>query len=130
MLPPVSLPMAKATRPAAVAAPGPALRAGGAFFEEPGVHGLAAEPDVVEGEGAEGEFCDEDGAGGVEACGDGGVGGGDAVLEGFGAPGGGDVGGVEEIFCAPGDAVEWAAVVAGGDLGVGWLWLARGRGRG
>jgi len=41
------------------------------------------------------------------------------VLEGFGAPGGGDVGGVEEIFCAPGDAVEWAAIVAGGDLSVG-----------
>ena len=39
----------------------------GAFFEEPGVHGLAAEPDVVEGEGAEGEFGDEDGSGVVEA---------------------------------------------------------------
>ena len=27
--------------------------AGGAFFEQPGIHGLAAEPDVVEGERAE-----------------------------------------------------------------------------
>ena len=43
--------------------------AGGTFFEEPGVHGLAAEPDVVEGERAEGELGDEDGAGFVEALG-------------------------------------------------------------
>ena len=28
---------------------GASATAGGAFFEEPGVHGLAAEPDVVEG---------------------------------------------------------------------------------
>src|SRR5436190_1486061 len=70
---------------------GAGARAGGAFFEEPGVHGLAAEPDVVEREGAEGELGDEDGSGFVEAGGDGGVGGGDAVLEGFGAVGGGDV---------------------------------------
>ncbi len=48
------------------------------------------------------------------------------MLEGFGAVGGGDVGGVEEIFCAPGDAVEWAAVVAGGDLGVGGFGLGEG----
>jgi len=45
------------------------------------------------------------------------------VLEGLGAVGGGDVGGVEEIFCAPGYAMEWAAVVAGGDFGVGGLGL-------
>ncbi len=100
--------------------------AGGAFFEEPGVHGLAAEPDVVEGERAEAEFGDEDCAGGVEAGGDGGVGGGDAVLEGLGAVGGGDVGGVEEVFCAPGNAVERAAIVAGGDFGVGGFGLREG----
>ena len=99
---------------------------GGAFFEEPGVQGLAAEPDVVEGEGAEGELGDEDGSGFVEALGDGGVGGGDAVAEGFGAVGGGDVGGVEEVFGSPGDAVEWAAVVAGCYFGVGFLCLLEG----
>ena len=43
--------------------------------------------------------------------------------EGLGAPGRGDVGGVEEVFCAPGDAVERAAVLAGGDLGVGGFGL-------
>ncbi len=48
------------------------------------------------------------------------------MFEGLGAVGGGDVGGVEEIFCAPGDAVEWAAVVAGGDFGVGGIGLREG----
>jgi len=97
-----------------------------AFDGEPGVHGLAAEPDVVEGEGAEGELGDEDGAGLVEAGGDGGVGGGDAVAIGFGAPGGGDPGGVEEVFGTPGDAVEGAAVVAGGYFLVGLPGLGQG----
>ena len=80
---------------------------------------MTAEPDVVEGEGAEGELGDEDGSGFVEAGGNGGVGGGDAVLEWLGAIGGGDVGGVEEVFRAPWNAVEGASVVAGGYFGIG-----------
>ena len=48
------------------------------------------------------------------------------MLEGLSAVGGGNVGGVEEVFCAPGDAVEWAAVVAGGDFGVGGFGLCEG----
>jgi len=48
------------------------------------------------------------------------------VLEGLGTVGGGDVGGVEEVFCAPGDAVEWAAVVSGGDFGIGCFGLCEG----
>ena len=87
---------------------------------------MAAEPDVVEGQGAEGELGDEDGTGGVEAFGDSGVGGGDAVLEGFGPPGGGDVGSVKEIFCTPRYAVKGAAIVAGGDLGIGGFGLREG----
>ncbi len=100
--------------------------AGGAFFEEPGIHGLAAEPDVVEGEGAEGEFGDEDGAGFVEAPRDSRVGGGDTVTEGLGAVGGGDAGSVEEIFRSPGDTVEWAAIVTRGCFGIGFLCLLEG----
>jgi len=46
MLPPVSLPMAKATSPAAVAAPGRHLSQS-TFLEQP-CHGLPAEPDIVE----------------------------------------------------------------------------------
>src|SRR5207249_5999814 len=41
------------------------------------------------------------------------------------AVGGGDVGGVEEIFCAPGDAVERAPVFAGSDFGVGFFGLRK-----
>ncbi len=63
MLPPVSLPMEKADEAGGGGGAGAGAGAGGAFFEEPGIHGLAAEPDVVEGERAEAEFGDEDGAG-------------------------------------------------------------------
>jgi hypothetical protein len=53
MLPPVSLAMAKAD------AAGAAARA--ALLGQPGVVGLAAEPDVVEGQGAEAQLGYEDG---------------------------------------------------------------------
>ncbi len=119
MEPPVSLPMAKPTRPAAVAAPGPALEPEDAFFEQPGIHGLAAEPDVVEREGTHAELRDEHGAGGVETLDDGGIGLRNAVAEGLRSVGGGDVGGVEQILCTPGNAVKRATIAAGGDLAVG-----------
>ncbi len=60
--PPVSLPIEKPTRPAAVAAPGPALAAARALLEEPRVHRLAAEPDVVQRQRAEAELRHEHGA--------------------------------------------------------------------
>ena len=108
---------------------GSSARAGGAFFEEPGVHGLAAEPDVVEGEGAEAELGEKNGAGVMEALDDSGVFCGDAIAENFCSVSGGDAGGVKQIFAAPGDAVERAAVAARGDFGVGLAGLLRGRGR-
>jgi hypothetical protein len=55
----------------------------------------------------------------VQTADDGGILCGDAVLVELGAIGGGDAGCVEEIFAAPGDAVQRAAVVAGGDLAIG-----------
>jgi len=55
----------KPTRPAAVAAPGPALEPEAAFLKEPGIHGLPAEPNVVERERAEAELRQEHGASGV-----------------------------------------------------------------
>ena len=123
MLPPVSLPMEKPTSPAAVAAPGPALEPPRPFFEEPRVHGLPAEPDVVEGERAEAELGDQHGAGVVQALHDGGVFVGNAVAEGLGAVGGGDAGGVEQVLAAPGNAVQRAAIFSGGDFLVGLLRL-------
>ena len=53
MLPCVSLPMENPTRPAAVAAPGAGAGSRSALFEQPRVHRLAAEPDVVERERAQ-----------------------------------------------------------------------------
>ena len=97
--------------------------AGGAFFEQPGIHGLAAEPDVIECERAERELGDEHGAGGVETLDDGGIGLRYAIAEGLRAIGGGDVGGVEQILCAPGNAVQRATIAAGGDLAIGLLGL-------
>src|SRR5215813_12016528 len=59
MLPPVSLPIEKPTKPAAVAAPGPALEP-----EAPssGSHGLATKPNVVEGQRTQTQFRHQHGA--------------------------------------------------------------------
>src|SRR5262249_48128219 len=73
---------------------GTSARAGSAFFKQPGTDGLAAEPDIVEREGAEAEFRDHHRACGVEALDDGGIFFGNAVAERFGAVSGGDSGGV------------------------------------
>ena len=92
---------------------------GSAFFEEPGIHGLPAEPNVVEGQSAEAEFGEKHGAGGVEAFYNGGVFFRNAIAEWFSAVGSGDVGGVEKILAAPGDAVKRAAIFTSGDFCVG-----------
>ena len=100
--------------------------AGSAFFGEPGIYGLAAEPDVVERERAEAELGDEDRTGSVKALDDGGVVFGNAIAERFGAISGGNAGGVEKIFSAPGDSVERTAVLPCRDFGVGLLGLLQG----
>ena len=101
-------------------------RAGRAFFEQPRIHGLAAEPNIVERQRAEAELGDEHGARVVQALHHGGVLIRDAVAEWLGAPGGRNAGGVEQVFAAPRDAVQRAAIFAGGDFGVGLLGLLQG----
>ena len=105
---------------------GAGARSGGALFEQPGIHGLATEPDVVEGERAEAELGEQDGAGGVQALDDGGVFCGNAIAKRLGAIGGGDSGGVEKIFSAPGNSVQRAAIFSCGDFGVGLFGLWKG----
>jgi hypothetical protein len=73
MEPCVSVPMAKPTRPAAVAAPGPGRRAARALLRIPRVARHAAEPAVALRECAQRQLRDEHRAGGVEALDDGGV---------------------------------------------------------
>src|SRR5207302_7966364 len=97
--------------------------AGSAFFEEPGIHGLAAKPDVVERERAKTELGKENRAGVVQALDDGGGLRGDAVAKRLRAISGRDSSGVEKVFAAPGDAMKGPAIFAGGDFSVGSLRL-------
>ena len=105
---------------------GPGARAGRAFLEKPRVHGLAAEPDVIERERAKAELCDQDRASVLQAFHHRGVGGRHAIPEWLGAPCGRDVGGVEQILHAKRNAVQRAAVLALRDLGVGLFCLGQG----
>ena len=90
-----------------------------AFFRQPGVHSLTAEPDIVEGECAKTELGDEHGTSVVKALDHDGVLRWDAVPERLCAVGGGNSRSVQQIFGAPGDAVKRAPVLASGDFGVG-----------
>jgi hypothetical protein len=92
----------------------------------PGIAGASAEPLVAHGECAEREFGDEDCAGCVEALDYGCVFVEGLMLEAARAPGGGIAFDGEQVFCAPGDAVQRAAVFAGGDFFVGFFGLGEG----
>jgi hypothetical protein len=119
MLPPVSLPMAKATRPAAVAEPGPALEPDEPSSSSHGIHRLAAKPDVVERQRAQTELGDQHSAGILQALDD------DRILLrhtvaiGLGAPGRRNVRGVEQVLHAIWNSMQRAAIFAGCDFGVG-----------
>ena len=67
MLPPVSLPSAKPTQPAAVAAPGPALEPDEPSSSSHGLMVWPPIPDVVERQRAEAELGDQHRAGLVQA---------------------------------------------------------------
>src|SRR6185312_9596101 len=92
----------------------------------PGVAGAASEPPVAHGECAEVEFGDEDGSGGVEALDHSGVLVDDLMLEATGSPGGGITLSGEQVLGSPGQAVERAAIFAGGDFAVGFACLCEG----
>ena len=123
MLPPVSLPIAKPTSPAAVAAPGPALDPEEAFFQQPRIHRLAAKPDIVERQRAQAELGDQHGAGFVQTLYDRGIFAGHAIAERLRAVGGWNSRGVQQILAAPRDAVQRSAIFARGDFLVGLLGL-------
>ena len=127
MLPPVSLAIAKATQPGRRGGARARAAPRCAFLEEPRVVGLAAEPDVVEGKGAQAQLRDEHGPGLVEPLDHGGVLGGTRSRNGSAPQVVADAGGVEEVLGAPRDAMERTAVAAGRDLGVGLLRLGEGQ---
>src|SRR5204862_7327445 len=72
--------------------------AGRPFLEQPGIHGLSAEPDVVERERAERELREQHRAGGIEPADDDGISGRDAILERLRAVRRRDAFGVEEVL--------------------------------
>ena len=126
MLPPVSLPMEKPTRPAAVAAPGPALEpeapsssSHGFMVWPPNQMSLSASAPRLSLAIRTAPASSRRLTTAASSCGD-------AVAEGLGAVGGGDAGGVEQIFAAPGDAVQRAAIFSGGDFAVGLFGLREG----
>ena len=102
---------------------GTGARARRAFLEQPRIHRLTAEPDVVERERAEAELRDQHCAGLVESRDDGGVGRRNAIAVELRAVGRRNAGRVEEILPAPRDAVQRAAILSRRDLGVGLLRL-------
>ena len=98
-------------------------RSGRAFFQEPRIHGLAAEPNVVERQRAEAQLGNQHGSRVVQALHNYGILRGHAVAIWLGAVGGGNAGGVQQILGAPRYAMQWAAIVSGGNLAVGLLGL-------
>ena len=62
----------------------------------------------------------------MQALDDGGVGCRNAIAEWFGTVGRANAGGIEQVFAAPGNAVERAAIFSGGDFGVGLFGLREG----
>ena len=123
MLPPVSLPIEKADERRRRRRARTGARAGRALFEQPRIHRLAAEPDVVQCERAEAELRDQHRAGVVETPHDRRIILRHAIAKRLGAPRRRDAGGVEQILHAVRNAVQWAAILACRDLGVGLLRL-------
>ena len=108
---------------------GTGARSGRPFFQQPRIHGLAAEPNIVERQRAEAQLGDQYGARVVQALHHRGILRGHAVAIRLGAVGGGNAGGVEKILRAPRNAMQRAAIVPGGDLAVGLLGLRQAPGR-
>ena len=111
MLPPVSLPIEKPDEPRCCRRAGARARARCAFLEQPRVHRLAAEPDVVERERAQAQLGDEDGAGLVQSANDRGVGSRHAVPEWLRSVGRRDARRVEQVLDAVRNAVKRATIL-------------------
>ena len=123
MEPSVSEPMAKGDAAGGDGAGRAGRRAARALRGIPRIARAPAKPLVAHGQRAERELGHQHGSGGIEPLDDGGVFVEGLMLEAARAPGGGIAFHGEQIFCAPGNAVERAAIVAGGDLVVGGLGL-------
>ena len=93
------------------------------FLEQPRIHGLPAEPDIVERQRAQAQLGDEHRTRVVETLHYRGVLRGDAGPESFGAVRRGNSSSIEKVFTAPRDAVQRPAVLARGNFLIGFFGL-------
>ncbi len=119
MEPPVSVPMAKPTSPAAGAAPEPAEEPLDPIRRIPRTIGAPAEPLVAERELARRQLRDQNGPRFRKALDDGRIHVEDLRAKGLGSPSGRIAFRRDDVLAAPGNPVERAEVPARGDLGVG-----------
>ena len=119
MLPSVSLPMAKATSPAAVAAPGPALEpdepsssSQGFMVWPPNQMSLSASAPMLSLATSTAPASLRRSTTALFFVGT-------RSLIGLRAVGGGNAGGIQQVLRAPGNAVQRSAIMAGGNFGVG-----------
>ena len=129
MLPPVSLPIAKATNPAAVAAPGPALEPDDPSSSNHGFivcppNQMWVWPDVIERQRSQTQLGYQHRTRRMQTFHNHSVLRGHAVSQRLGAIGRRNSGCIEKIFCSPRDAMQRTAVLSGGDLGVGLFSLS------
>ncbi len=103
--------------------PRPGAGARRSFLQQPRVHRLSPEPDVIQCQRAEAELGDQHGARSVQPFHHGGVFFRNAVAVRLRAIGCGNSGGVQKILPAPWNSVQRPAVLARGDFFVGLLRL-------
>src|SRR5262249_7150999 len=111
MLPPVSLPMAKPTRPAAVAAPGPALEPDDPSSSSQGFIVCPPNQTSVKAETAQPHFRHQDSARRVQPLHHHGIFRRDTIAEWLGSVRSPHSCRVEQVFCAPWNSMKRAAVL-------------------
>ena len=119
MLPPVSLPMAKPTRPAAGGSAGPRAGARRPLLEQPRIHGLTAEPDVVQRQRAQAQLGHQHCARCIEPCCHGRVFLGYAIPVRLRAVGRRNPRRIKQVLRAPRNAVQRPAIMSCGNLCIG-----------
>ena len=125
MLPPVSLPMAKPTNPAAVAAPGPALEPDDPSSSN---HGFMVWPPnqmSFSASAPKTQLGNQHRTRIVQPLNNDCVGGGNAIAKGLGAIGRGNACRVQKVFSAPWDAVQRPPIFPSGDFLIGSFGLSK-----
>ena len=116
MLPPVSLPIAKPTKSRSCRRARSGARSRRRFLEQPRIHRLPAEPDVVERQRSQAELGHQHRSRFMQTLHDDGIFFGHAIAERLCAIGRSNSRRVEQILAAPRDAVQRSAIFARGNF--------------